>query len=420
MNAEKCSNMRCPLTDKELQELADAIDLNNSDIDEELLSQDDLDGDNLEEDLLDEQAFDGQDNPEPDDGFDSEDDLPLASLIPSHSKKWIRNKVFVPPNHTDSINYSDQVGRRSEYFQKYISDDFFESVSELTNMRESTKRMSQVTMRQFVRGKPNPVGLKSFVMATPTGVPLDFHIYEGKGSSVESALLAAPEKLDVGGRMVLKLADTLPVRASVFTDRYFTSIPLIDFLSLRGITLAGTIMANRIPKSASLLPDNELKKKERGSYDHLVRDDGKIILMKWFDNKPVNFASSCIGVDPEGTCSRWSKVEKKRVDVKQPAVVKNYNAYMGGVDLLDRILGKYAMKNRTNKWTMRTILHFIDFSVAAGWLEYRENAKAAGLRRKDIMDYLKKLFFNFSQIADIFLICLDIFFCMPRDPKYPL
>ncbi|CAH2003029.1 unnamed protein product [Acanthoscelides obtectus] len=126
---------RRPLTDKELQELADAIDLNNSDIDEELLSEDDLDGDNLEEDLLDEQAFDDQDNPEPDDGFDSEDDLPLAILIPSHSKKWIRNKVFVPPNHMDSMNYSDQVGRPSEYFQKYIGDDFFESVSELTNMR---------------------------------------------------------------------------------------------------------------------------------------------------------------------------------------------------------------------------------------------------------------------------------------------
>ncbi|CAH1985071.1 unnamed protein product [Acanthoscelides obtectus] len=130
---------RRPLTDKEIQELADAIDLNNSDIAEELLSEDDLDGYNLEEDLLDEQAFDDQDNPEPDDGFDSEDDLPLASLIPSHSKKWIRDKVFVPPNHMDSINYSDQVGRPSEYFQKYISDDFFKSVSELTNMREVSK-----------------------------------------------------------------------------------------------------------------------------------------------------------------------------------------------------------------------------------------------------------------------------------------
>ncbi|ENN78526.1 hypothetical protein YQE_05006, partial [Dendroctonus ponderosae] len=211
----------------------------------------------------------------------------------------------------------------------------------------------QVLMKQFVRGKPNPVGLKNFVMTTPTGIPLDFYLYEGKGSSVESALLATPEKLDVGGRMVLKLTDTLPLGVFVFTDRYFTSIPLIDFLFSRKVFLAGTIMANRIPKNAGISSDNDLKKKKRGSYDQLVRDDGKISLVKWFDNKPVNLASSCMGVEPE-----------------------------------DRVIGKYSMRNRTNKWTIRTIFHFIDFSVAAGWLEYRENAKAAGLPRKEIMDFL--------------------------------
>jgi len=172
-------------------------------------------------------------------------------------------------------------------------------------------------------------------MTTPTGIPLDFYLYEGKGSSVESALLATPEKLDVGGRMILKLTDTLPLGVFVFTGRYSTSISLIDFLFSRKVFLAGTIMANRIPKNAGISSDNELKKKERGSSDQLVRDDGKIVLVKWFDNKPVNLESSCMGVEPEGCCRRWSKSERKYIDIKQPAIVKNYNAFMGGVDLLD-------------------------------------------------------------------------------------
>nr|CAH7747671.1 unnamed protein product [Callosobruchus chinensis] len=71
---------------------------------------------------------------------------------------------------------------------------------------------------------------------------------------------------------------------------------------------------------------------------------------------------------------------------------------MGGVDLLDRVIGKYAMmhiirclamRNRTNKWTIRTIYHFVDFAVAAGWLEYRENAKTARLPKKEVMDCLE-------------------------------
>ncbi|XP_050306228.1 uncharacterized protein LOC126743267 [Anthonomus grandis grandis] len=84
-------------------------------------------------------------------------------------------------------------------------------------------------------------------------VDVDFYLYEGKGSSVESSLFKTPEKLDVGGRMVLKLTETY---------------------------------------------------------------------------------------------------------------------------------------RRTKKWTVRTIYHFLDFAVAASWLEYRQNAIAEGLRRKEILDYL--------------------------------
>ncbi|KAG5873632.1 hypothetical protein JTB14_003062 [Gonioctena quinquepunctata] len=101
----------------------------------------------------------------------------------------------------------------------------------------------------------------------PRGVPLDFYLYEGKGSSVDSCLVKMPRKLDVGGRMVLKLTETLPIGVSVYTDRYFTSISLIDLLSSRQITLAGTIMASRIPENAAFSNDDQLKKSGRGSHD---------------------------------------------------------------------------------------------------------------------------------------------------------
>ena len=76
----------------------------------------------------------------------------------------------------------------------------------------------KVIMRHFVRGKPEPVGIKNFVMTTPTGIALDFYLYEGKGSSLELALTPVPEKLDIGGRMVLKLTDPLPAGVSTLTD----------------------------------------------------------------------------------------------------------------------------------------------------------------------------------------------------------
>ncbi|KAG5873629.1 hypothetical protein JTB14_003059 [Gonioctena quinquepunctata] len=259
----------------------------------------------------------------------------------------------------------------------------------------------QVEMRQFVRGKPNPVGSKNFVMTTPKGVSLDFHLYEGKGSSVDSCLVKMPKKLDVGGRMVLKLTETLPIGVSVYTDRYFTSISLIDSLSSRQITLAGTIMASRIPKNAVFSNDNQYKKSGRGSHDGLVREDGKIILTKLFDSRPVHFASSSPGFESLGSYIRWSKTENEYITIKQPAIVADYNAEMEGVELLNRVIGKYAMRGRTKKWTIRAIYHFFNFAVAACWLEYRQNASTEGLRRKDTLDYLD---FKLSVVAQYLIL----------------
>lgn len=264
----------------------------------------------------------------------------------------------------------------------------------------------QVSMRQYVKNKPNPVGLKNFVMATPSGIPLDFQPYEGKGTSVESALVTTPEKLDVGGRFVLKLCDTLPPGATVYTDRYFTSVKLIDTLLSRSIGLTGTLMKSRIPKQIDFSSDNKMKKEGRGTYEQVVREDSKIAIVKWFDTRPVHLASSVTGSQPEGECKRWSKPDAKYIQVKQPAIVKFYNAKMGGIDLLDRVIGKYPMRYRTNKWTIRAIYHFIDFSVAAGWLMYRKDAQLKGLPKKEILDYLdfkftvaKNLMLQFAEVA---------------------
>lgn len=65
----------------------------------------------------------------------------------------------------------------------------------------------QVSMRQYLRGKPNLVGIKIFVKCSSYGLLLDFIFYEGKKTAVKS-----PEDtslLDLEGKVVLKLSDAL-------------------------------------------------------------------------------------------------------------------------------------------------------------------------------------------------------------------
>lgn len=147
-------------------------------------------------------------------------------------------------------------------------------------------------------------------------------------------------------------------------------------------------MTFRIPINATFLNDNQMRTSGRGPYDTLIRGDGKVILTKWFNSRPVYFAFSCSEIEPLGSCTRCSKTTNKYISVKRLAIVADYNNKMGGIDLLDRATGKYAMHGCTKNWTGRTIYNFFDFAVAVCWLKYREKASAEGLRRKYILDYL--------------------------------
>jgi len=68
-------------------------------------------------------------------------------------------------------------------------------------------------MKQFVRGKPNPTGLKNFILANKHGLVLDFCIYQGKGSSF---ITESKYPLTVAESAVIHLSKTIP------TSRYLS------------------------------------------------------------------------------------------------------------------------------------------------------------------------------------------------------
>lgn len=241
-------------------------------------------------------------------------------------------------------------------------------------------------IKQFVRGKPNPEGLKNFVCATPEGLVLDFEIYQGKGTLLQ----ACDVDLGVGPSAVIRLTNSLGPGSHVFMDRYFTTVPLLEYLlTEKKILCTGTIMKSRIPAAVHLTAEKIIKKFPRGFTEQTVRNDGQINVVQWFDQKPIFIISSALGEHPVDSCKRWCKKDSKYLQVPRPHIIKCYNDSMGGIDLIDRMISYYRMSARTKKWTVKTIFHLFDLAIANSWILYRQDRKKLGDKQKDVVKFLE-------------------------------
>lgn len=237
-------------------------------------------------------------------------------------------------------------------------------------------------LKQYVRGKPHPVGIKNYILASSSGLILDFEIYQGKNTT-----LGMVSNLTVAESVIARLTETVPPGASVYFDRFFTTERVFSVLNRRKIRGTGTCQRNHIPRQARMIFTSEkvFSKLPRGSSEQIIRADGNICAVRWLDNKIISLLSTENGIEEMDECRRWSKSTKKKIMIPRPIIIKKYNMYMGGVDLTDRLIALYRCNARTNRWTLRIILHFVDVACVNSWLLYREDRRALKMPSNNIM-----------------------------------
>ncbi|KAH6931030.1 hypothetical protein HPB50_021554 [Hyalomma asiaticum] len=143
----------------------------------------------------------------------------------------------------------------------------------------------------------------------------------------------------------------------------------------------GTVTKSRLPKGLKLKDERQLREKGRGAMSQCVGTVSNICVTNCYDIKPILLASTHVGMEPLDECKRLSKKEQKKVPVKRPAVVAEYNTHMGVLTSVT-MLSYYPTSMRIEKWTIRTLVFMVDVGVVNSWLLYKEDHRDLGTPKK--------------------------------------
>lgn len=69
-----------------------------------------------------------------------------------------------------------------------------------------------------------------------------------------------------------------------------------------------------------------------------------------------------------------------------PEIIREYNAHMGGVDLMDSYMGRNGLQIKTQDMATRFFYHFLDMAITNGFILYR---RANGEKNREAEEDMK-------------------------------
>ncbi|KAL3248169.1 hypothetical protein MRX96_056582 [Rhipicephalus microplus] len=220
--------------------------------------------------------------------------------------------------------------------------------------------------KMFIRGKPIRFGYKIWMMCSSNGIAME--LYCGRKEK--------EDKTPLGIRVVSNMVSVLeaPEQHEVYFDNFFTSHGLLTKLADQGIRAIGTVRDTRTG-GCPLKSLKNIENEERESFH--CKCDGAVYACRWNDNAVVTVSSNHLSHEPVESAKRFSRRSNKKVDIPQPHLIKKYNEGMGGVDVMDRLLGSYRPKLRSKKWWWNLFSNGLNMAVVAAWLLHCELHKGS-------------------------------------------
>lgn len=156
--------------------------------------------------------------------------------------------------------------------------------------------------------------------------------------------------------------------------------------------VSGNAENSKQEKDVKKVMKKGMKNLKRGTFESVKCMEENIIITKWVDNNVVTMASTIHGVNPVSNVLRYSKAEKKKVEVPQPSMFTEYNKYMGGTDRMNQNIGAYRIGIHGKKWYWPIFTWLIDVCIQNAWIIKKEHNKITQLqfRRQLATGYLTR------------------------------
>ena len=76
------------------------------------------------------------------------------------------------------------------------------------------------------------------------------------------------------------------------------------------------------------------------------------------------------------------------MQVPRPALVKEYNSFMGGVDLHDMLVQLYRVNMKGRRFYLRIVFHLINMACVNAWLLYRRHCNQRNQKYRPLVDFV--------------------------------
>lgn len=268
----------------------------------------------------------------------------------------------------------------------------------------------RVAFKQYIPSKRHRFGVKLFVLCDcETGFILDFIVYSGTDTDIPK--LRPGDPLGLSGQIVKKMMEPYTGSGHVlFTDNWYTSPYLCEYLHEQRTGMCGTVKAKRkyMPKfhrddqvllphpSSSETPDTEddskitahiKRRQKRAKKPRTItrRQTEKILAIKWTDRRDVHLLSTIHEGKIKETDKKHYRTGKP---IKKPDVVIDYIENMRLIDKSDCMLSGVECVRKSTKWYQKLFFHLVDLTMLNAynaWLVARYDPTKPKIKFRDFV-----------------------------------